>query len=432
MTDILIHEGAVYSAEGWMDPGFLIITDQIITQIGAGQPPEDLISSANQVISAKNQAVIPGLTNAHTHFSQVFMRGLGGGRALLSWLKEIIWPLQGALTPEDMELAALLGLVENLSCGAAYVVDHHKITRSPEHTDAVLSAVEKVGLHVRLARSWSDTGSGAEKSGEILSDLERLLEKYQDHSYIRVDNGPLALWRCSEETLRQSHQLAQKYGRMTHFHVSETRAEVKMSLEEYGLRPVEWLSELGVLDQDTELVHAVWVNDNEIDLIEKSGASVVHCPVSNAVLGSGIAPVSKFLEKGINLRLGTDGPASNDTQDIWETSKAAVSLARIHNLDPTLLPPDQALSIALAGRSLEQGGAADLVIVNLDHTRVSPVLDLSSALVLGTHGSDVDTVIVGGRILMENSQVQVVDEQELLQECRLAVSCLLKKAGLNL
>lgn len=431
MADIVIHQGAIYSRKGWINPGYLEITNQQISKISAGEAPGDLLGSVSQVISAENQAVIPGLTNAHTHLSQVFMRGLAGGRALLPWLKEVIWPLQAGLTPEDMELAAMLGLVENLRCGATNVVDHHKITRTPAHTDSVCSAVEKMGLRFRLARSWSDKGSGAENPKDILFDLARLLEKWKGHSHIQIDNGPLALWRCSEDTLRQSHELVRKNGRKTHFHVSETSDEVTMSLEEYQLRPVEWLADLGVLDQNTEVVHAVWVDENEISLIERSHSAVVHCPVSNAVLGSGVAPISSFLDRKIKLRLGTDGPASNDTQDIWETTKAAVSLARIQNLDPTLLPPDQALEIALANRILEKGSEADIVIVDLDHVRVSPVQDLSSALVLGTHGSDVDTVIVAGRILMKDKKVLVVNEEDLLKKCRNAVAQLRIRSGLD-
>ncbi len=431
MVDLLIHQGAIYSGQSWINPGYLVIQDQEISQISPGEAPEDLVRSASRVISAKNQAVIPGLTNGHTHLSQVFMRGLAGGRALIPWLKEVIWPLQAALTPADMHLAAMLGLVENLRCGATNVVDHHKLTKTADYTDLVLAAAEKIGLHFRLARSWADKGTGAEDPQKIISDLTRLLEKWRGHTQIQIDNGPLALWRCSEDSLRETHNLALEYGRKTHFHVSETREELQKSLDEYQLRPVEWLSRIGVLDTETEIVHAVWVDENETDLISSAGAVIVHCPVSNAVLGSGAAPVASFLEKGIDLRLGTDGPASNDTQDLWETGKAALSMARIKNLDPTLLPPDLMLKIALAGKSLESGGEADVVIVNLNHPRVCPVQDLSSALVLGTHGSDVETVIVAGKILMENQKVLVIDEEELLNSCNQAATQLRKRAGLD-
>ncbi|MBN1267622.1 MAG: amidohydrolase family protein, partial [Anaerolineales bacterium] len=253
---------------------------------------------------------------------------------------------------------------------------------------------------------------------------------WNGHSHISISNGPLALWRCSEKMLQETHSLALERGTFTHFHVSESSHEVQLSLEEYNLRPVEWLEQIGVLDQSTQLVHAVWLESHEITQIARSGAVVIHCPVSNAVLGSGIAPVARMAESGIPIFLGTDGPASNDTQDTWETLKAAVSLARITNLDPTILPPSQALSMALAGKILHEGSDADLILVDISHSRVWPVLDPTSALVLGTHGSDVDTVICGGRLLMQNKKILIFDEEALLAECEEAVHILRKKAGI--
>jgi len=153
MPDLIIHQGAIYSDKGWYDPGYLVIQDQVISQISPGQAPENLLRSASKVISAKKQAVIPGLTNAHTHLSQVFMRGLAGGKGLLDWLREIVWPIQQVISPEDMYLAAQLGLAENIRCGVTDVVDHHKITGTPQHTDMVLKAAAEAGLNFRLARS---------------------------------------------------------------------------------------------------------------------------------------------------------------------------------------------------------------------------------------------------------------------------------------
>ena len=418
MDKILIHNGAVLTFEGWLEPGYVWIEGEVFAAIACGAPPSSLIAQADTVIDARHCAVLPGLRNGHTHFSQTLMRGLAGGRPLLPWLKELIWPLQAALTPEDMRLAAMLGLVENLCCGVTEVVDHHKVTATPAHTDAVCEAAAALGLRVTVARAWADLGSAPESPEAILADLDRLFARWAGHPRVRIANGPLALWRCSAETLRQTHALAKRYGSFTHVHAAETRDEVQLSLEAYSARPLLWLDEIGVLDQDTQLVHAVWIDEAEIALLGARGATVVHCPVSNAVLGSGIAPVAALLRTGVPLHLGSDGPASNDTQDMFETLKTTVSFARASTLDPTVLPPAEALALATGGQSLTPGAPADCIIVNLNHPRAAPVHDIASALVLSTHGSDVETVIVAGRMLLHKGRILALNEAALLDAGR--------------
>ncbi|MCJ7701068.1 MAG: amidohydrolase family protein, partial [Anaerolineales bacterium] len=409
-SNILITNGSILARNGWTDLGYLWSEGGIIQEIGIGEPSTELAVKADEIIDARYCAVLPGLDNAHTHLSQTFMRGLAGGRPLINWLKEVIWPIQGTISAGEIYLAALLGLVENLRCGAIWVTDHHKITATSAHTEAVLKAAREIGLRFTLARAWSDRGKIPESPESILADLRRLFDQTKDDDRLDIANGPLALWRCSAETLQVARALALDNGAVTHFHVSESQDEVQMSLDEYGLRPVEWLDSIGVLGPDTQIVHAVWVDEVEMALIATGRAPVIHCPVSNAVLGSGVAPVAKMLAHSIEIRLGTDGPASNDTQDIWETLKSAVSFARATTLDPTVLPPSQALRLATRGRVLKVKDPADLIIVNLDHSRVVPVQDIDSALVLGTHGSDMETVIVGGEILLRAGKVTILDE----------------------
>jgi 5-methylthioadenosine/S-adenosylhomocysteine deaminase len=423
MSDrILIRDGAVLTAHGWVQPGYVEVAGEVVTALGQGTPPEALVAQTSTLVDARHCAVLPGLINGHTHFSQTFMRGLAGGRPLLPWLRELIWPLQRALTPKHLRLAALLGLVENLRCGVTHVVDHHKVASSTAHTDAVCEAAEQVGLRLTMARAWTDQGKNAEAPKAILANLERLFETWAGHDRLRIASGPLALWRCSAETMRRAHALARRYKSVTHVHVAETEEEVRMSLDAHGLRPVVWLAEIGILDAHTQVVHAVWVDDDEITLLAQRGATVVHCPVSNAVLGSGVAPVAALHAQDVRLRLGTDGPASNDTQDLFETLKAAISFARATTRDPTVLPPDVALRLATGGRTLATGAAADVIVVNLDHPRAMPVHDVDSALTLSTHGSDVKTVIVGGELLMHEGRILVLDERALLAACREAVT----------
>jgi 5-methylthioadenosine/S-adenosylhomocysteine deaminase len=430
-TDYLILADYVLSSYGWLQPGYVTVSGDKISAVSGGVPDEEQYAQAGEVIRARGMALMPGLLNGHTHFSQTFMRGLAGGRPLLSWLKELIWPLQSALTVDDLHLAALLGLVENMRCGVTYVVNHHKVTSSRAHTETVLSAIASSGMRATLARAWSDRGANAENPDAIAAELKEGFEQYANtHPFIRYASGPLTPWRCSAKMLQKTHQLARDFDSVTHIHVSETQDEVKMTLQETGMRPVAWLDHLGVLDEHIQVVHAVWTDVQELDLLAQRKSTVVHCPVSNAVMGSGIAPISEMLARRIPLYLGTDGPASNDTQDLFETAKATIMLARARMCDASIMSPASILDLALNGNRLAVGTPADLILVNLDHTRAAPVHDIDSALMLSTHGSDIDSVMVAGRFLLRNGQVTVLDEQALLEACRHALINLRRRAGL--
>jgi 5-methylthioadenosine/S-adenosylhomocysteine deaminase len=427
VADTLITNAQILVPGGWQQGDLLIKEGQIVA---SGEiPPQNMTDLRLSTFDANGMAVLPALVNGHTHLSQTFMRGLAGGRPLLRWLKELIWPLQDAMSEEVLELAALLGLAENIRSGAGTVIDHHKITRTPAFTEAVIRAAKKSGLRVTVARAWSDRGGGAEAPGAILDELESFFE--QETELVRFASGPLTPWRASAETLQKTHTLARQFDSFTHIHVSETADEVQMTLDETGLRPVAWLDSLGILGPHCQVVHAVWVEEAEIDLLAERGAPVVHCPVSNAVLGSGIAPVRDMDQKGVSLRLGTDGPASNDTQDCFENMKAALLFARASSLDAAALSPRQALEMATVSNGLTVGQPADLCLVDLETVWSTPVHDLDSALALCARAGDVRAVMVDGEWLMSDGKLTTLDEESILKEAASAVKVLRKKAGLD-
>ena len=428
---ILIHNGNIYQSDAWLTPGYLTIESGKIKAVQAGHPDQEALVQADQVIDASGMAVLPGLVNGHSHFSQSFMRGLAGGRPLLQWLKELIWPIQSSFSVEEMYLASLLGLAENLRGGVTYVVDHHKITHSPQHTEAVKRASEEIGIRCTIARAWSDRGNSPESGAAILDEMEHWYSLQDTESKVTFASGPLTPWRATGELIHKTHAQAKKHGSFTHIHVSETLEEVEMTLNETGLRPVNWLDQLGILDENTQIVHAVWVDDAEIDLIRDRNALVVHCPVSNAVLGSGIAPIGKMLQGGVRLRLGTDGSASNDTQDCMENTKMAICLARAARQDAANVTNEQALRMSLSDRSIAVGMEADLMMVKLDTLRSAPVHDITAALTLCAHSEDVDTVMVAGEIMMQNGKLTRIDEEMLIKECNSALKMLKKRAGIE-
>lgn len=429
--NLLILNANVYQHEGWFSSADIEIESGVIKSIASHNTQQIANTTEANIVDAKGMAVIPGLVNGHTHFSQTFMRGLANGRPLLQWLRELIWPLQAEISVEEMQLAAMLGLAENVRSGVTEVVDHHKITRSMDHTRAVKSAADAIGMRCVIARAWVNKGKNPENDQAILDELRYWYESNHATDKVKFASGPLTPWRSSADLLQATHQLSTDFQSFTHIHVSETMDEVKMSLDEYGMRPIKWLDQIGILDKNAQIVHAVWLDEEEIELLAHSGATVVHCPVSNAVLGSGIAPVRKLLDKRIPVRLGTDGPASNDTQDCFENMKMAVCLARANTLDANNISCRQAIKMATANHELSPGKNADLIFVDLENLHSAPVQDLDSALALCAKGDDVDSVMVAGEFLMQNKKMTTIDEEILLKECNQAIKLLRKRAGID-
>jgi 5-methylthioadenosine/S-adenosylhomocysteine deaminase len=424
-------------------PGWVWIEGERVAAVGDGVPPADLAAQAERVIDASHMAVLPGMVNGHTHLSQTFVRGLADDKPLLAWLKQVMWPIQAAITAEDMRLASLLGLVENLRCGVTAVVQHHKITHSPAHVNAAAEAAEAVGLRMLLARGWVDLGDAGESPDAIVEAMTRLRDRWHGAAggRITVGFGPLAPWRCSDETVRRTVDLARRWGVPTHMHVAEAQDEIDMLRQRTGMRHVEWLHSLDALGPDVHLVHAVWLDDHELDLVAASGAVIIHCPVSNMYLASGIPAVCEMLSRGIPVALGTDGPGSQNSQDMLESLKIAALLAKVSTCDANAVLSLDVLRMAttdgarLLGRDdigrIAPNARADVVLVDLNNVRSMPVHHPESALVYNASGPDVHTVLVEGRVLLDAGQVTVLDEAALLQECRQAAEDLLRRAGVQ-
>jgi 5-methylthioadenosine/S-adenosylhomocysteine deaminase len=257
---------------------------------------------------------------------------------------------------------------------------------------------------------------------------------------IQVEFGPLIPWGCTDETMLATYQLSQTWGTGTHIHVAEAQEEIRINLEKRGNRHIEWLSDLGILGPDVQLVHSVWLEDHEIDLIAEKGGVIVHCPVSNMYLASGVARVPEMHNRGIQVALATDGPGSNNNQDMLEVLKTTALLHKVHSLDAMALLPEDVLWMACRGGasafgqpdqigSLEPGKKADLVLVDLNTPLAMPVHRVPSALVYNLSARDVDTVIVDGKILMQNKEILVLDEKALLARARQTCANLFARAN---
>jgi 5-methylthioadenosine/S-adenosylhomocysteine deaminase len=352
-----------------------------------------------------------------------------------------------AVTEKEMYLASLLGLVENIRSGATSVIDSQYIHTNPGNDDAVFRAAQESGVRFLLARGWADMDyheAFMETPDAIVAEMERLMETWHGAAggRLRVQFGPLIPWGCSDETMQRTCALAQAWGVGTHIHTAESQPEVEMVLQRRGLRHVEWLEAIGCLGPDTQLVHSVWLSEVEIDLVAQRNATVVHCPVSNMYLASGIAPIAKLRQKGVSVALATDGPGSNNSQDMMEVLKFTARLQKVGTLDAMSLLPEDVLEMATRGGAramglereiggLEVGKKADITLVDLNSAHIMPVHRVPSALVYNAHGGDVDTVMVDGQVLMREKKVLFLDEEALLAECRAANRRLFERGGIK-
>lgn len=445
---ILIENAAIVTVDDnftIFDPGWILTKSGSIAEVGGGPAPTTVRTQATKVIDGTGMAVMPGMVNGHTHLFQTFFRGLADDKGLLDWLRDCIWPGAIHLTAELAYHAALIGLMENLRTGATSVIDHQYIHIDPAIDDAVCQAAEDLGVRFLLARGWADRNYEPqlqEPVGTVISHTTALRDRWEPRSdRIRIELAPLIPWGCSDEAVQETVALARSWGAGTHVHCAETQDEINMSLDERKMRHVPWLQSVGALGPDVQLAHSVWLDDDELDIIASTGSVVVHCPTSNMYLASGVARIADMRARGIDIALASDGPGSNNRQDMFEAMKLTALLQKVHTLNPVVLQPEDVLVMACRGGSaafgmrseigaIAPGRKADLVLVDLQSVFVAPVHRVPSALVYNCSTQDVHTVIVDGEIVVDNHAIVRVDERSALEQANRACAELMRKAGL--
>ena len=432
-----------------LDPGWVLIDGDRIAAVGEGEPSEATRTEADEELRLDGHAVMPGMVNAHTHLFQTFFRGLADDLPLLDWLRDCIWPGAEHIDPDTAYHAARLGLLENLLTGATAVIDHQYVHPGADGgliDDAVCRAADELGVRLLLAHGWADRNYHEPLVEDATTAIERTRATFDrwdghDGGRIRIELGPLIPWGCSDDAMRTTVAAARSWGRGTHIHCAETREEVAMSLEERGMRHVPWLEHLGVLGPDTQLAHSVWLDDDELDAIATAGAVVVHCPVSNMYLASGVARLLEMRERRIPIALASDGPGSNNRQDMFEVLKSTVLLQKVHRLDAMALQPEDALEMACRGGAralgqaadlgaIEVGRLADLVLVDLRSPFVAPVHRPASALVFTVTPADVRHVMVAGRWVVRDRRPTAGDVDDIVSSARDSASRLFSRAGI--
>ena len=402
----------------------LLIKDDLIAEI-ADEIDE---SKADKIIDGEGKILLPGLVNTHTHLSMTLFRGLADDLSLDTWLNDHIWPMEANLNGDYCYIGALLGAVELIKSGTTTFSDMYF------YMEDVARAVDEAGIRAALSYGMIDFGDEERRNAEINQNLTlfKACDGMAD-GRIKVFLGPHSPYTASEELLIKTRELADEYGMKIHIHVSETQKEINDSLDEKGLRPFEYLEKIGFLGPDVIAAHSVWLSDEEIDIIKKHDVKVSHNPCSNMKLASGIAPVSKLIENGICVSIGTDGASSNNNLDLIEELKTASLLQKVSTLDPKVLNSNEAIEMAtIKGAealgwdseigSIEVGKKADLILIDTNAANMTPdSSNLSSNVIYSANGSNVDTTICNGKILMENKKLTTLDEDEIYAKAKKAI-----------
>lgn len=400
--------------------------------------------AVDQIVDGGGMLAMPGLINAHTHLFQTFMRGLGEGLPLYEWLKKMIWPISIAMQPEDFYYAALLGCVEALKGGTTTIVDNHYIHCDPFSADLVIEAMRTSGIRGVLARGYANRyyhPAILEDMDTIKRELMRLLNTWHGicGGRITICPAPLSPVRCTPDLFRWTGDFALENDLMLHTHNAETQTIREETCREYGLSNVRFLKSVNMLHARTNLVHSVKVDEEEMELIRDVGAHVVYCPISNMYLGSGIAPISEFLRKQINVAAASDGPASNNAQNMFETIKVGACLQRAALEDANAVTVEQTIRMATANGgialgnpnigTLEEDKQADIILLDLKGAHMRPLHSYGATIAYCAQAADVDTVFVAGKMLVRNKSVLCVDEQALIAECEKRIRSAIERSA---
>ncbi len=412
MTDILIKNGLVLTPKGFVKEP-VSIENGIIANIGEN-------SAANHVIDAGGGIVMSGLVNTHTHLGTTLLRGYADDLPLKQWLTEHIWPIEAKLTDDDVYIGTLLGCLEMIRSGTTTFADMYI------GMDGAAMAVEESGLRGVLSYGMIELGDEEKGKGELKIG-RKFIKKWNGAADGRImaRYGPHAPNTCSPDFLTRIRELAYKDGVGIHIHLAETKMETDEIMAQYGMRPVRLLDNIGFLGPDVLAAHCVWLSDDDIKILKRGDVKIAHNPTSNMKLASGVAPVPECIDNGIVVGIGTDGCASNNALDMFHEMKMTALLHKVHKLDPTVIPAQEALKMAtingahalgIDGGTIAKGKKADIIIVDIHKPHLTPKHRLTSHLVYCAKGSDVSTTIVDGKVLMEDHVVKVLDEEDIMEK----------------
>jgi len=393
----------------------ILIEDNIIKKIGEIKKEEEM-----EIVDGTKKIAIPGLINTHTHIPMTLFRGVADDLPLMEWLNNHIWKMEAKLNEEIVYWGTLLGCVEMIKTGTTTFNDMYFFL------EGIAKAVDESGMRAVLAYGMIDLFDEEKREKEI-KNAEKYINYIKDLNNRRITPalGPHAPYTCSKELLLEVNKLAKKYKIPIHIHMNETLDEIKMIKEKFGKEPFLYLNEFGFFDGvDVIAAHCVHLSEEEIKIIKEKNISVSHNPISNLKLASGIAPIPKLLNEGINITLGTDGCGSNNNLNLFEEIKCSAILHKGTTLDPTVVKAEEAFNFAtkngakalnVKAGEIKEGYLADLVLINVDKPQLRPISNIKSHLVYSFNGC-VDDVIIDGKIVMREGDIITLDEEEIYEK----------------
>lgn len=430
MAKRLLHNSpwVIKGHDDWIRNGSVLVQDDLVKQVGK---PDDLISANPdaELIDCSDLLLMPGFANCHNHVYEILCRGLGKQADTEGWLFQTIYPMNRNLTDEDFYYGALLGAADCFRTGTTSLVS--QLTNFARfHADAEARGFTDSGIRARVARASStastiDPEENATPDQEV-EDTAAFLERWSDGDRVRGAVGPSGLFSCDPETHVRLKNLARERGTKYFTHLNETRAQLDLALANGYPGQIDWAYRLGVLDEDSVIAHAVWSTEGEFRILADTGAMVVHNPSSNMVMSSGVPAIPAMLRHGVHVSVATDGPASNDAQDMFGEMKAAVLLQKLATLDPTIIDAQAVFRMATEAGArvfdlesslgrLEEGWLADVVGVKVGRNpSFQPIFDPIAACVYYGSGRDVAFTMVEGEFVYRDGEFLTIDIDEVL------------------
>lgn len=449
--DLLITGGAVVTVDDRrrvIDPGAVAVVGDRIAAVG---PAADLDGwRAGRVIDAAGKAVLPGFVDTHQHLFQYLVRGLGEGMELWPWLSDFMWPVTAAISPDEARIGAQIGAVEAARSGVTTVLDNHYAPTDLASTLAVADAIQEVGLRGAVARGMTGAPTGMAVKHGLAGELFRYSNREEieitraaiaarpPDSRVGVWPAPLNIIYVGQELVADAVALAREAGTGWHSHCSEAANDPVFYLEEYGIRPVEWLAGRGLLGPEATLAHGIFLDDREVELVGEAGAGIAYCPISHQYIALGVMRLRRLRRAGADVGLGLDG-ASGHRLDMFACMKQAVLLQRVHSRNPVESNGEEAIELATrAGADymgvdagvLAPGKLADLAVVDQSGPHHAPLHRTVASVVYSTGPSDVTHTIVGGEVIYEQGRCTKVDEAAVIEEANGRAADLAARAGL--
>ena len=426
--DLLINGGTIITMDGdrlILEDGAVAVKGDEISRIGFRTDLEKEYT-ADQTIDARGKLVLPGFINGHTHVPMTLFRGLHDDVTLDEWLHKYIFPAEAKnVTEEFVRWGTRLAAAEQIRGGITTFADMYYFE------DAVAEETKAAGMRGVLGETFIDFPAPDNKDeAQMLAYTEKFLKRWQNDPLIHAAPAPHSIYTCSQKTLQDAAALARKYNAPILIHVAEMKKELDDSRTQNGTTPVQYLNKIGVLGPDVVAAHCIFVDDTDRKLLAEKQVGCVHNPSSNMMLASGVSPVPELRAAGVAVGLGTDGPAgSNNDLDLMEEMDLAAKLQKITKMNPLALGAKAVVEMATIDGakalhmereigSLETGKKADVIVISLNEPNAVPMYDVYAQLAYALKGSDVETVVIGGRVVMREHQLLTVKEDEALAKAR--------------